>query len=117
MPYANPTPEQVDKMRAYRRAHYYRNKKQYSDREMAKRGVLREELRRRKQAPCMDCGGRFHFAAMEYDHRPGETKKYEPGKLITTSLRVMDAELAKCDLVCANCHRVRTYDRLGVDGT
>ena len=62
--------------------------------------------------PCADCGGTFHPAAMTFDHRPG-TEKREPVSSLARgfSRRTILAEIAKCDLVCANCHAVRTYNR------
>jgi hypothetical protein len=63
-----------------------------------------------KDGPCADCGGRFHFAAMDFDHRPGTTKVASIADI--TTVERLRAEVAKCDLVCANCHRVRTFNRL-----
>ena len=64
--------------------------------------------------PCTDCGGFFHYSAMEWDHRPGVPKTAELSSLIvnTHSKRRVLEEIAKCDLVCANCHAVRTYNRI-----
>jgi protein-arginine kinase activator protein McsA len=66
-----------------------------------------------KNAPCVDCGNRFHHAAMDFDHLPGFEKRASVSRLAeqVKSKSVILAEVAKCDLVCANCHRVRTYDR------
>jgi hypothetical protein len=63
--------------------------------------------------PCMDCGESFHHVAMDFDHRTGEDKRAQVSHLQKhgASIDVILAEIAKCDLVCANCHRVRTYNR------
>lgn len=60
--------------------------------------------------PCADCGHRFHFAAMDFDHTKGPKKK-EVGKMVGVrySIKALLSEMAKCELVCANCHRIRTY--------
>ena len=113
MPYKDPSPEQVERQRESRRKHYEQNREQYYARNALKKAQLTKELRRRKEGPCADCGQRFHFAAMDFDHRPGEEKTCNPSKLIQRgSWSLMESELGKCDLVCANCHRVRTYERL-----
>lgn len=55
----------------------------------------------------------FHHAAMQWDHRPGTVKCFElasVAKRYLTREQVL-AEIAKCELVCANCHAVRTYNR------
>ena len=49
---------------------------------------------------------------MEYDHTPGHTKRARVAALVKyESLSAILAELDKCELVCANCHRVRTWSR------
>lgn len=65
-----------------------------------------------KSRPCTDCGGIFDSCAMDFDHVRGE-------KLFNVSMMLQQgcgqerilAEIAKCELVCANCHRVRTKNR------
>jgi hypothetical protein len=79
------------------------------------RTEIREWYRELKtDKPCADCGGVFHYSAMEWDHRPGTEKVALISALVakTNSRRRVLEELAKCDLVCANCHAVRTVDRL-----
>lgn len=65
---------------------------------------------------CADCGYSVHPAALEFDHRPGEDKLFNIGEKIGIYKReTLWAEIAKCDVVCANCHAVRTAERrLGV---
>lgn len=64
-----------------------------------------------KDAPCTDCGGRFHSEAMQFDHLDS-SKKFKMISLMYTYCRErIDEEVAKCELVCANCHAVRTYER------
>lgn len=64
-----------------------------------------------KRNPCMDCGNTFPTCAMQFDHRPGEVKKFRLGQSSNRSWSTIEAEIAKCDLVCANCHAIRTYER------
>ncbi len=70
-----------------------------------------------KDKPCADCGGQFAPEAMDFDHRPGTDKLDDVGKLVSGrySWDKVQAEIAKCDLVCANCHRIRTKQRLNED--
>ncbi|MGA8330445.1 MAG: hypothetical protein WB777_14250 [Mycobacterium sp.] len=62
---------------------------------------------------CADCGYRAHAEALEYDHLPGCEKVANISKLVTAcaTWEAIEAEIAKCELVCANCHRVRTTTR------
>ena len=62
--------------------------------------------------PCSDCGAIYHPAAMHWDHRPGTAKVTEVSHLVRRASRgAALKEIRKCDLVCANCHAVRTYER------
>jgi len=76
------------------------------------RAKKQEFVRCAKMAPCQDCGGCFPPECMDFDHRDGETKFFgvAAGKL-RFGLPTIAAEIAKCDLVCANCHRIRTEKR------
>ncbi len=62
--------------------------------------------------PCSDCGRTFPPVVMQWDHRPGTQKLFEiseaAGRLSRAAIL---AEIGKCDLVCANCHAVRTEAR------
>jgi hypothetical protein len=50
---------------------------------------------------------------MDFDHREGTTKKYNVGSMFAHhhSKASIEEEVAKCDLVCSNCHRIRTQKR------
>lgn len=62
----------------------------------------------------MDCGGSFDPYVMDFDHRDGEEKCFNVSAAIPMGLnigRVLE-EVAKCDVVCSNCHRMRTKRRM-----
>lgn len=75
-------------------------------------------LRELRAAPCTDCGVCFPWYVMEFDHRqPADKVRNVPlmaGRLTTERLMV---EVRKCDIVCCNCHRVRTYQRRQARGS
>ena len=98
----------------------------YSARTLARRRERRTERRReflvwyaalKEAQPCADCGGTFPSAAMQWDHRPGTDKVGDVSNLLgrLCKQRILD-EIAKCDLVCANCHAVRTVIRRATRG-
>lgn len=68
-----------------------------------------------KALPCLDCGDRFPPEAMDFDHVRG-TKKYVVSCMWRHKWSSVLAEMAKCDLVCACCHRTRTQTRRTVNG-
>lgn len=104
--------ENADKMKEYRRKHYRLNKQSYIDRSSQTKDRLREILRGVKDVPCMDCGIKYPYYVMDLDHRDSGTKECNPAKLVTMgSISKLLVEIAKCDVVCANCHRQRTHNR------
>lgn len=76
-------------------------------RQLAKR---RNFLIALKNKPCADCGREFPSCVMEFHHVRGE-KEFSVGNGVNNalSLKRINDEIAKCDLLCANCHRIRTY--------
>jgi hypothetical protein len=73
-------------------------------------GRKRKLLRYLKDVPCVDCDGSFHYSQMDFDHVRGEKKK-DVSRLTGAPLSTLLAEVEKCDVVCANCHRQRTHNR------
>lgn len=65
-----------------------------------------------KDLPCQDCGGRFPPECMDFDHRDPDLKLFQISLAAVgfspERLRKLMLEVSKCDLVCANCHRIRT---------
>jgi hypothetical protein len=74
------------------------------------REIYYEKINALKSNPCSDCGKRFPPEVMDFDHVRG-TKSICVGRMCDTSWPQVLIELAKCDLVCANCHRIRTRNR------
>lgn len=67
-------------------------------------------IRALKSGPCVDCGTSFPPEAMDFDHRDRALKVYNISRAVHTGwsrARVL-TEIAKCDLRCANCHRIKT---------
>lgn len=67
-------------------------------------------MNRYKASPCADCGGRFDLVSMDFDHRDPSKKEFCVSHMRKgfISMRRFVEEIEKCDVVCANCHRVRT---------
>jgi hypothetical protein len=63
-----------------------------------------------KSQPCADCGISYPPYVMDFDHVRGE-KSFELGSRGDRSAKALLAEIEKCDVVCANCHRLRTHAR------
>lgn len=61
-----------------------------------------------KDVPCFDCGIKYPPCAMDFDHRNPSEKKFSIGNSHMANIATLKREIEKCDIVCANCHRVRT---------
>ena len=91
----------------------------YKSDEFAWRARLRESgysyIEKLKSVPCLDCGINYPHYSMEFDHVPERgTKKHDITSLAVRckpTAKVLVHELAKCDVVCRNCHGARTYSR------
>ncbi len=61
---------------------------------------------------CSRCGGKFHDRVYDFHHRDPSTKEGAHSDILSNhSLAAVAAEVAKCDLLCANCHRITHGER------
>lgn len=111
MPYKDP-----EQKRTYERAYREANKAVLHSRVVACNRKARHERYAKIQGvkegqPCADCGRDFPYYVMDFDHHDPSTKVADVSQLVKkmVSWPKVEAEIAKCDLVCANCHRLRTY--------
>ena len=63
-----------------------------------------------KDVPCADCKQRFSPVCMDFDHVRG-MKVAAISQILAHRWDRVLAEIAKCEIVCANCHRIRTLER------
>jgi len=97
-----------DCQRVYRQKHYQSNKKKYIVKAAIWRAKHREEFYQwLLQQNCLDCGN-SDIRVLEFDHVRGEKEKDIARLIGNVSFTVLKKELDKCDIVCANCHRIRT---------
>jgi hypothetical protein len=78
------------------------------------RGHIEAYVKHQKETnPCSDCNNFYPYYVMQYDHRPEHIKLFNIAKFHqhTKDITVVKAEMAKCDLVCANCHATRGHLR------
>jgi hypothetical protein len=61
---------------------------------------------------CVECGFSLHPEALQFDHVRG-VKLADISALVNAnrSWDIIVSEMQKCDIVCANCHAVRTAER------
>jgi hypothetical protein len=99
--------------RNYCREYYKRNRSAYNERRYINQRKKRELFRRRiaeylMKHQCVDCG-ESDIRVLEFDHVRGE-KKGNVSEMTGANIawQRIEAELAKCEIRCANCHRRKT---------
>lgn len=109
MPYKDPIKRKEGQHRWYKKHHVSElrrlatNKRKFKD--------WYESL---KEGPCADCGLEYPPYVMHWDHLPEFEKVASLGDIVQYQNRTkVLEEIAKCELVCANCHAERTHCRLG----
>ena len=100
---------------AYGKEHYAANRQRYIQQSAARKAQLTQErvsylMAYFEDHPCVDCGERDPVV-LEFDHT-GADKEFDIGaKLIHVRWQLILDEIAKCEVVCSNCHRRRTARR------
>jgi hypothetical protein len=64
----------------------------------------------KETTPCADCGNFYPYYVMDFDHVRGN-KKFNLAHAKLHGFNKVKLELEKCEIVCANCHRIRTYSK------
>ena len=126
---------QVERQREYARDYYWKKKANEplkgrapamsKEEQRARANAARRErhaeisvslARYKLDRQCADCDRHFDKAYhLDFDHRPGETKLFNISKFGSRNSVSIWREVAKCDVVCALCHRTRTYERAQAD--
>ena len=84
-----------------------------SERKRQARDRNKEYIRQIKEKhPCSDCGEHYHYSQMDFDHITGK-KKHNLARYANSAVSIspIKDEIKKCEIVCANCHRYRTWLR------
>jgi hypothetical protein len=96
---------------------YPKNKKKHISYVKRNKEAVLEFIERYKRAgACADCGfpGKKFPYVLDFDHgKNGASKKFNVGswRRSVLSIEAVRCEIEKCELVCANCHRIRTFSK------
>jgi hypothetical protein len=107
----------IEKRREASRRHYAKHR----DRVIAKAKEYSKVARNRTRAfinnylktnPCVDCGEADPII-LEFDHIKDKKFNISDAARDGVGIKKLKAEIAKCEVRCANCHRKKTYQRSG----
>ncbi len=101
-----------EKLQAWRREYNQKNRSKSAERSARIRAETRAYVDEVKSVPCTDCGVKWPPVAMDFDHVSGAKIK-SVSSMVAAAYRMdlIKAEIAKCEVVCACCHRIRTARR------
>lgn len=104
----------IDDRKAASKRHYENNKHRYLERNARYRQEIQDYVRKIKEEnPCKDCGKTFPYYVMDFDHLDAKNKVNTINYYSSTGrIGALKKEIVKCEVVCANCHRIRTHERL-----
>ena len=108
MPYKDPKQQ-----KAAQKAWYEKNKELTYERTKTTREKRKEIIRKIKESsPCLDCHISYPYYIMHFDHLDSKTKIDKISSLVNTGkIKNILEEIEKCELLCANCHSIRTWKR------
>ncbi len=101
---------------SYHRNWYKKNKRVVIQRSRKRNEKVRlrnyDIIHNMKDVPCADCKIKYPHWIMQFDHLNSLNKEADISDLATyASVETLLNEIAKCEVVCANCHANRTYMR------
>jgi hypothetical protein len=103
--------EQMKNSSEYNHEYYVGHKEKVIKRLKDRAKTRRAAIRAAKNKPCADCGIQYDYWIMQFDHVTGK-KSFNIGYgMWKIGLKRILEEIAKCEIVCANCHADRTYRR------
>lgn len=106
----------TEAQKEYQRQWYQDNKQKHkaavAERKARMVVLAREHIQQLKgTTPCTDCGVQYPYFVMDFDHL--SDKEYTIAQMVHQGYSVdkIQKEIDKCEIVCSNCHRIRTFTR------
>lgn len=110
MPYKNKADQKKYHAEWYKKnSTRIKSKSQESNRRLRKRN--RDYVIQAKSVSCADCKQNFPYYVMDFDHLEDKSFNISTLDRGSYSLKKIKEEIAKCEVVCSNCHRIRTHNR------
>lgn len=118
VPYVEPAPRK-EKWRSECRSCVSKKARDYQKRfpERSKKTLDKHRIPKRafikwlSEQPCWDCGQTYPHYCMDFDHREQSDKAFLVSYGLNYRWDKLIEEVLKCDMVCSNCHRIRTFQK------
>jgi len=105
-----------DKLRRYAQPNLLDSSKNQKEKPQKRTAAKKREVQQmlgkmKEDSGCVDCNTKYPFYVLDFDHSRGNKVSNIGQMLDYFTIEDILKEVAKCDIVCSNCHRVRTYTR------
>ena len=108
MPYKDNRRQKIAQAEWYQKNKDSLKSKRMSSRQEAKKWVYEYKI---KNSTCSDCKLDYPPHILDFDHIKNKSFGISRALQLGTGLERIKEEIKKCEIVCSNCHRQRTYDR------
>ena len=101
-----------EEQREYARKHYQANKEAYRLRDQQRKQRSRDWVQSYKEEHGCNRCGENHVACLHFHHRDSKLKDSSIATMVSNRacIDALKREIAKCELVCANCHAKIHWD-------
>jgi hypothetical protein len=99
-------PEKAEHKRKVRELWYAANKQKVLEKQKETKRQRKNQAIEYLGGKCNHCQLSYHPAVFEFHHKNPAEKERDPSKMLNSSWDRLKAELDKCELLCANCHRL-----------
>lgn len=97
--------------RQYSKKNYQENKDRYFDNAKKRDFMMDDMINKLKSVPCTDCKVIYPHFVMDFDHVSGKDFGICEMRRRRMSFEKIKEEIKRCEVVCSNCHRIRTNIR------
>lgn len=102
-----------ERCRNYYALNKEKQRKQIYESKKIRIGKIKEYIQNLKSTtPCADCKKFYPYYVMDFDHQYSKKFLISKSYSIGYNLDEIKNEIDKCEIVCANCHRCRTFKKM-----
>ncbi len=115
MPYNKNDPKARERHRLYMQKWYQKNKQKHKRLVKNQKEKMMDWFKKIKSSyKCTRCT-ESHIACLDFHHKNEEEKEFSLGNFMAKSKEKILLELAKCECLCANCHRKLHHEKRNTD--
>lgn len=95
----------------YQKNYYKQHPASINKSAYARKEKIRLLIIEKKDVPCADCEIKYPYYVMDFDHKKDKRFNLSIAAVKHIGIEKVIEEINKCEVVCANCHRIRTFNK------